>query len=84
MKLLSLFLIVFLCSCDQIVTTENPRVKSTTNNAYAIEVIDSCEYIVHENGMSVSDNYSFAITHKGNCKFCKVRNSKRDTTWQQK
>ena len=29
--------------------------------------IDGCEYLVYENSDRVSQNYSFAICHKGNC-----------------
>ncbi len=44
---------------------------SVTN--YNVQVIDSCEYIV-------SDYYkSRTITHKGNCKFCQLRNSSKDS-----
>ena len=32
-------------------------------------VIDSCEYIGHVSGWR-----SDFLTHKGNCKFCKIRN----------
>lgn len=34
-----------------------------------IYVIDSCEYIGN-----VQNAYSDKLTHKGNCKFCKLRN----------
>jgi hypothetical protein len=37
-----------------------------------VVVIDSCEYIVC-NGLAEKD---VAITHKGNCSFCKIRNKK--------
>ena len=30
--------------------------------------IDGCEYLVFENSGKALNNYSFAITHKGNCK----------------
>lgn len=62
---------VFCQSCEQ-VTQNNPSVPNS-NPAYKIEIIDSCEYIVRENGMTTFNNYSFALTHKGNCKFCKIR-----------
>lgn len=35
---------------------------------------DSCEYIYFKSGFGQSD--SRGITHKGNCKFCKLRNNK--------
>lgn len=37
-------------------------------NRYHIIVLDSCEYY--------SNNYTFDLTHKGNCKFCAERNKK--------
>lgn len=33
-----------------------------------IKIIDECEYIQFENGVSGSNNYNYTITHKGNCK----------------
>lgn len=44
-------------------------------NSYGVQTIDSCEYIV-----SAYDR-SKTITHKGNCKYCKVRNAKVDTVY---
>jgi uncharacterized metal-binding protein len=37
-------------------------------NNHSVIVIDGCEYICIENAVSGASNYSFAITHKGNCK----------------
>jgi hypothetical protein len=41
---------------------------------YNVKVIDNCEYIEYSAGLAESSVY--AITHKGNCKYCKERNSK--------
>ena len=41
---------------------------------FTIRVIDSCEYIEYYDGFNNSEVYS--ITHKGNCKFCQLRNKK--------
>lgn len=43
----------------------NAQEKANDNN---VVVIDGCEYITVENSMRAGNNYSFAITHKGNCK----------------
>lgn len=37
------------------------------NNCFQISEIDSCEYIFY------TGYYETAITHHGNCKFCKAR-----------
>lgn len=37
-------------------------------NRYHIIVLDSCEYYSH--------NYTFDLTHKGNCRFCAERNKR--------
>ncbi len=36
-------------------------------NDYRVVVIDGCQYLVVESSVSGASNYSFAITHKGNC-----------------
>lgn len=46
-----------------------PRVSN-----YGVQTIDSCEYIVSDFCKSRS------VTHKGNCKFCKMRNQKDTVT----
>jgi len=43
---------------------------------YKIIVIDSCEYIEHEEGFRYSDHRNYSMTHRGRCKFCKERNKK--------
>jgi len=46
-----------------------PKINSYNNGTIEIVIIDSCEYIL-------SDVYAGnSICHKGNCKFCKIRNN---------
>jgi hypothetical protein len=40
---------------------------------YGVQTIDSCEYIISDFCKSRS------VTHKGNCKFCQLRNSSKDS-----
>lgn len=68
--LVFLTLIVLIVSC-----TPQPR---TTNlpvidGEYHLIVIDSCEYVMFENGQPNNYNYGLSITHKGNCKYCTAR-----------
>lgn len=39
-----------------------------TANRTKVVVIDGCEYLTLTNSSPGSNSYSFAITHKGNCK----------------
>ncbi len=41
---------------------------------YTVKVIDSCEYIECDDGFG--DYRTYSLTHKGNCRFCKERNTK--------
>lgn len=43
------------------------------NNLKIIE-LDGCEYYVIENAVAEWNNYSIALTHKGNCKQCNQMN----------
>lgn len=61
MKSITLLILAFLavgCQADQADIDQN----------HNIVVIDGCEYITYQNALTGSNNYSFAITHKGNCK----------------
>ena len=50
----------------------NVTAKNTYDNGYfVIQEIDSCEYVLVLAGRS--------ITHKGNCKYCLIRNKKWKT-----
>jgi len=45
--------------------------KSYKKDGYRVKVIDSCEYIVVDEGLS--NNRVYGISHKGNCVFCAQR-----------
>lgn len=65
-------LLFFIIGCmpePKVVTDKN---KNGWGN-YKITVIDSCEYIVYDDG--IFDQRVYGITHKGNCKFCKLRSN---------
>jgi hypothetical protein len=60
-----------LSSCKEVSNMSNPSVtKNSTNDipVYSVIVIDSCEYIQVVNSGKVLNNYSYSLTHKGNCK----------------
>lgn len=56
-----------ICSAIFVTACRTAQEKATGSDAATI-VIDGCEYITVENSMSGASNYSFAMTHKGNCK----------------
>ena len=68
---LIILMAILLSSCNP-----QPKGESTTTKYgdYAIKVIDSCEYIEFDYG--IVDQRVYSLTHKGNCKFCKIRKSK--------
>lgn len=84
--LLTILIIILLVGCkgkytvdkneprmDVIVLDQNKIDNEKVERSYNLRTIvyDSCEYIL------VSDNPAgWAITHKGNCKFCQQRNKK--------
>jgi hypothetical protein len=72
-KITLLFVAIMLASCEY-----NPQPTGQTSTVklgdYDIKVIDECEYIEYSQGMGESRVY--AITHKGNCKFCARRSGK--------
>lgn len=49
---------------------------------FNIEVIDSCQYVVYDHG--IADQRVYAITHKGNCKYCLERNKQSKQITQSK
>ena len=61
---------LLLMSCGQKARTE----KDSTLEYDVIE-IDSCEYIMASNPKRVAGRKVISIAHKGNCKYCKERNS---------
>lgn len=68
-KLLVLSLLLFGCRPES--PTEN-KGQTTKYGDFVIQEIDSCQYIVYDYG--VFDQRVYAITHKGNCKYCIERN----------
>ncbi len=70
--IIPLVIIVFGCSCETVnIKTEGTE---TIIKGAQIEVytIDSCEYI----GSVVGSNRDI-FSHKGNCKFCAIRNKNK-------
>lgn len=45
------------CKSDQAIVDEE----------HSVVLIDGCQYIVVQNSARAMNNYSFAITHKGDC-----------------
>ena len=67
MKALLIIVSVFtLSSCSMSTDDKNETVK---NQGIQILTIDSCEYVW------VKEGYGAGLTHKGNCKYCKIRNN---------
>ncbi len=61
------------CSCHEKLAPKDDAEAGDKN--YRIKVIDNCEYIECDYGELKNRVYS--ITHKGNCKYCAERNSKK-------
>lgn len=75
------------CGCgESSTTTQTTYVKSINSlgkfpynsniDELTVVEIDGCQYIV----CNAYSNRDRAITHKGNCKFCKDRSQKADTS----
>lgn len=58
-------LIYLLSSCE----TPSDNIDTNYGFTTSIYIIDSCEYIGDTNGFR-----TLYLTHKGNCKFCAMRN----------
>jgi hypothetical protein len=54
---------------------ETPRTEKDSTLEYDVIEIDSCEYIMASNPKRVAGRKVISIAHKGNCKYCKERNS---------
>lgn len=54
---------------------EAPRTEKDSVIEYDVIEIDSCEYIMVQSKTYGIDIYVTSIAHKGNCKYCKERNS---------
>lgn len=61
---------LLLMSCE-----EAPRTEKDSVIEYDVIEIDSCEYIMASNPKLVAGRKVISIAHKGNCKYCKERNS---------
>jgi hypothetical protein len=76
---------VFLSSCNEpqqpqlIDEKKNVTGISMNNPDYQIVIVDSCEYVLYKR--QETHDYSGAFTsgfcHKGNCLFCKIRQSSK-------
>jgi hypothetical protein len=70
----SIVLISWLCAVFYAIFNFKPKGSENDiyiENSYKVKVIDSCEYIYISRRPWSSE---FAITHKGNCKYCfKIR-----------
>lgn len=66
-QLLLACLAVFLFSC------ETPQGERHLKDGYSIIQIEGCEYIEVSNWIGSQSGY-YSLTHKGNCKFCLLRN----------
>lgn len=69
LPLSAFFIVLLLSGCNE-EEYRVPNDKSDKGFIYHVDVIDSCEYI------SAGTGYGWAFTHKGNCKFCKNRQSR--------
>ena len=58
----------FALSCDNEPIPKDIKIGNPHGQYFEILIIDSCEYIHYYDGRE------FWGSHKGNCKFCKLRN----------
>lgn len=63
MKYLTILVLLRLVGCQSQTSGNKP-----IGDGYTIRTIDGCEYIEFEYGLQSSNNYTYTITHKGNCK----------------
>lgn len=68
--LLLLIMMFLMSSCGK-----SPRTETDSVLEYDVIEIDSCEYIMVQSQTYGIDLYVTSISHKGNCKYCKERNS---------
>lgn len=61
-------LVCLIAVCLLVGCTETPQETSKRISEDAsVIVIDNCQYIFMEKGFKGGNNYSMALTHKGNC-----------------
>lgn len=53
----------------------SPTTTIINNSHFTIQTIDSCEYIEYDYGLA--DQRVYSLVHKGNCKFCVLRQQKK-------
>ena len=71
MKYFKIFLFaILLVSCVEVSEQTNSKPIPNAPEGFRTFTIDSCEYILRELGVPNTSGYSFAFTHKGNCKHC--------------
>jgi hypothetical protein len=71
MKKILFLLSVLLVSCQDTTILETTTPYSFEGIDISVYTIDSCEYIGHLKGNAR------ILTHKGNCRFCKIRNENK-------
>ena len=64
-----LLVAVIFCGCEDRPPMQT-EVRGTDERNYQTIVIDSCEYLIRQNG------HAGFMSHKGNCKFCAERSKK--------
>lgn len=69
--LITLFLIAFLTSCEK-----SKKYNKIDKGDYNILEIEGCQYIEVDQMTGTNIGY-YSLTHKGNCKFCIERNSRK-------
>ena len=82
MRKIILGFVILFCSCGKDETQDQVQQQVKVNgqyeslHSYSTIVYDSCEYI-----MMPAAYGAYIITHKGNCKFCRMRNVIHDTVY---
>lgn len=67
--LTTLLLITLLYGCD--LPRKTPAEMAEPPSSMRSIIFDSCEYVEYDYGLA--NQHVYALTHKGNCKFCEAR-----------
>ena len=67
-----MFLLMVVCLCSCYPEEHNKNIKSDSGREFAVIEVDSCEYLI---GHAAYEGY---FAHKGNCKYCASRQSRRN------